>query len=78
MRVNFYESLDEKNMLKVIKTEEEYELALEKAYLLMQEDIEINTAQADELDLLTLLIEHYEEAHYAITPPSLTKAFKKT
>ena len=47
-------------MLKVIKTENEYELALEKAYLLMQKDLDLDTEQADELDLLTLLIEHYE------------------
>jgi HTH-type transcriptional regulator/antitoxin HigA len=42
-------------MLRVIKTEQEYELALDKAYLLMQQDIELNTEQADELDLLTYL-----------------------
>ena len=61
-------------MLRIIKTEEEYELALEKAYLLMQEPIELNTAQTDELDLLTLLIEHFEEAHYPIMPPSSKEA----
>lgn len=43
-------------MLKVIKTENEYELALEKAYLLMQKDLDLDTEQADELDLLTLSI----------------------
>ncbi|GAA4209412.1 helix-turn-helix domain-containing protein [Pedobacter jeongneungensis] len=63
-------------MLKVIKTEEEYELALEKAYSLMQKDIELNTKLADELDLLTLLIEHYEETHYPILPPSPVEAIK--
>jgi len=63
-------------MLKVIKTEEEYELALEKAYALIQKDIELNTKEADELDLLTLLIEHYEEAHYPISPPLPIDAIK--
>lgn len=63
-------------MLRIIKTEQEYELALEKAYLLMQQNIEINTPQADELDLLTLLIEHYEEANYPILPPSPIDAIK--
>lgn len=63
-------------MLRVIKTEQEYELALEKAYLLMQADIELNSEQADELDLLTLLIEHYEEAHYSILPPTPLDAIK--
>ncbi len=63
-------------MLRVIKTEQEYDLALEKAYLLIQEDIQLNTEEADELDLLTLLIEHYEESHYLILPPSPLEAIK--
>ncbi|MDQ0637538.1 HTH-type transcriptional regulator/antitoxin HigA [Pedobacter sp. W3I1] len=63
-------------MLKVIKTENEYELALEKAYLLMQKDLDLDTEQADELDLLTLLIEHYEKSHYPIAPPSPIEAIK--
>lgn len=63
-------------MLKVIKTEAEYELALEKAYALMQKDIVLNSKEADELDLLTLLIEHYEAAHYSISPPSPIEAIK--
>ncbi|WP_443936530.1 helix-turn-helix domain-containing protein [Pedobacter sp. MW01-1-1] len=63
-------------MVKVIKTEEEYELALEKAYQLMQKDMVLDTKEADELDLLTLLIEHYEENHYPILPPSPIEAIK--
>ncbi|RZK54371.1 MAG: helix-turn-helix domain-containing protein [Pedobacter sp.] len=63
-------------MLRVIKTEEEYELALEKAYLLMQEEMELDSKKADELDLLTLLIEHYEESHYPIMPPNPIEAIK--
>lgn len=63
-------------MLRVIKTEEGYELALGKAYLLLQEEIELDTKKADELDLLTLLIEHYEEAHYPIVPPTPRKTIR--
>lgn len=63
-------------MLKVIKTEQEYEAALERAYALMQKDIKLNSKDADELDLITLLIEHYEEAHYPILPPSPIEAIK--
>ncbi|MFW0715843.1 helix-turn-helix domain-containing protein [Pedobacter sp. N23S346] len=63
-------------MLKIIKTEEEYELALKKAYLLMQENIVLGSEQADELELLALLIEHYEEAQYPILPPSPIDAIK--
>jgi HTH-type transcriptional regulator/antitoxin HigA len=63
-------------MSRVIKTEQEYELALEKAYLIIQEEITLDTKQADELDLLTLLIEHYEETHYPIMPPNPIEAIK--
>ncbi len=62
-------------MLRVIKSEQEYELALEKAYSLMQID-SLTDKQADDLDLLTLLIEHYEESHYPILPPSPIEAIK--
>ncbi|WP_240775121.1 helix-turn-helix domain-containing protein [Pedobacter xixiisoli] len=49
---------------------------LEKAYSLMQEYLVLDTKQVDELDLLTLLIEHYEEAHYPVLPPSPIDAIK--
>lgn len=63
-------------MLKVIKTEAQYEDALEKAYSLIQKNIKPNSKEADELDLLTLLIEHYEAAHYVVLPPSPIEAIK--
>ncbi len=63
-------------MLKIIKTEEEYEIALEKAYSLMQHDIVSGSEQADELELITLLIEHYEERNYPILNPSPIEAIK--
>jgi len=62
--------------MKIIKTEEDYELALAKAYSLMQEDFKLGSDKADELDLITLLIEHYEEAHYPILPPNPIAAIK--
>ncbi|HEY0668202.1 MAG TPA: transcriptional regulator [Sphingobacteriaceae bacterium] len=63
-------------MLRIIKTEQEYEAALERAYDLMQLEIKADSAKADELELLTLLIEHYEKEHYAISPPSPVEAIK--
>ncbi|MCZ4225506.1 helix-turn-helix domain-containing protein [Pedobacter rhodius] len=63
-------------MLKIIKTEQEYELALEKAYMLIQKDIVVGSEESDELELITLLIEHYEESHYPILPPSPIEAIK--
>lgn len=62
-------------MLKIIKTEAEYEDALEKAYLIMQK-YNLKGKDADELDLLTLLIEHYEKEHYPVLPPKPIDAIK--
>ncbi len=63
-------------MSKIIRTEDEYESALEQAYLLMQEDIQPGTVKSDGLELLTLLIEHYEKEHYPISPCSPIEAIK--
>lgn len=63
-------------MLKVIKTENEYDEALAKAYNLIQENIEEGSAKSDELELPTLLIEHYEKEHYPIVAPSPIEAIK--
>ncbi len=57
-------------MLKVIKNEREYENALERAYRLMQMDLMDDSPELDELEALSLFIEHYEERHYPIAPPS--------
>lgn len=57
-------------MLKVIKTEEEYEAALERVFNLMQIDLVDNSPESDELEALALFIEDYENKHYLIAPPS--------
>ena len=63
-------------MLKVIKSENEYEDALARAYDLIQEDFEEGSSKSDELEVLTLLIEHYEKEHYWIASPSPIAAIK--
>lgn len=57
-------------MLKVIKTEEQHEKALERAYVLMQMDLEADSEESDELEVLSLLIEDYENKHYLIASPN--------
>ena len=57
-------------MLKVIKSEQEYEDALARVYALMQLDLADNSAESDELEALSLFVEHYEEKHYPIAPPN--------
>lgn len=61
-------------MLKVIKTEAEYEAALERAYELIQLELVDSSPESDELEALTLFIEHYEAQHYPIAPPTPLEA----
>jgi HTH-type transcriptional regulator/antitoxin HigA len=59
---------------KIIKTEQEYEIMLKEAYELM--DAKANTDDGDRLELVSLLIEKYEQEHYEITPPHPISAIK--
>ena len=56
-------------MLRPIKSEEKYESYLEQAYRLMQMDLKPNSTEADDLELLSILIEAYETEHYPLDPP---------
>lgn len=53
--------------LKLIRTRKDYRAALAEAERLW--DAPARSAQADQLDVLTLLIAHYERAHFAIDDP---------
>ena len=55
-------------MAKVIKTEKEYQKSLARIYELMN-SVKKNTEAGDELELLVLLVEKYEEQHYPIPSP---------
>jgi len=59
---------------KVIKTEEDYNLALDHVDKLM--DAEPGTSEFDELELLSTLIEVYEDKHYEISMPDPVSAVK--
>ena len=59
---------------KVIKTEYEYNQALQRLELIF--DAEPGTAEGDELDLLSLLIDSYENIHYPIELPDPIEAIK--
>jgi HTH-type transcriptional regulator/antitoxin HigA len=55
-------------MVKVspIRTESDYDAALERVALLME--VPSSDVMLDELEVLSALIEHYEERHYPIPP----------
>jgi HTH-type transcriptional regulator/antitoxin HigA len=53
--------------LRPIRNEEEHETVLAEIYSLW--NAEPDTAEADRLDVLMLLVEDYEKRHYPIEPP---------
>jgi len=53
--------------LKLIRTKKDYRAALAEADRLW--DVPADSPQADQLDVLTLLIEQYERAHFPIADP---------
>jgi HTH-type transcriptional regulator/antitoxin HigA len=53
--------------IKPIRTEQDYEITLARIYELMESLP--NTPLFDELDILTTLVESYEEKHYKIEAP---------
>jgi len=60
--------------LKIIKTENDYNSAI--AYLDSIIDAPENSPEEDIKDVLTILIEKYEDEHYSITPPNSIDAIK--
>ena len=59
---------------KVIKTERDYEAALERIEQLM--DAVPDTPEGDELELLSTLVELYEDEHYPIELPDPVEAIR--
>jgi HTH-type transcriptional regulator/antitoxin HigA len=59
---------------KILRTESEYEAALQRVDRLM--DATAGTARADELELWTWLVERYEEEHYPVDPPDPIEAIR--
>lgn len=60
--------------LKVIKTEQDYNSALERLDVIF--DAKPGTKEGDELDILAILIEKYENEHFPIALPDPVEAIK--
>jgi len=60
--------------IRPIKTEADYEAALAEIETLFE--AELGTPESDRLEVLTTLVEAYEEAHYAIPLPDPIEAIK--
>ncbi len=63
-------------MLKPIRTKKDYNAALKRIYELMQIDLKTDSDEYNELDLLTILVEKYEEKNYPIDLPDPVEAIK--
>ncbi len=60
--------------IKVLKTEEEYTLALKRLEEIFHAPID--SMEGDEADLLSIIIEKYENEHYPIEAPDPIEAIK--
>ncbi len=64
---------------KILKTEQEYNEACERIYSLINSNenaIEPDSPEGEEMDLLSLLVEKYEQEHYPLEAPSPIEAIK--
>lgn len=64
---------------KILKTEQEYNDACERIYTLINSNenaIEPDSPEGEEMELLSLLVEKYEQEHYSVEAPSPIEAIK--
>ncbi len=64
---------------KILKTEEDYNQACERIYVLInstEKAIEPDSPEGEEIELLSLLVEKYEHEHYPIEVPNPIEAIK--
>jgi HTH-type transcriptional regulator / antitoxin HigA len=65
--------------IKVIKTETDYNSAVERIYSLInseEEPIKAGTAKGDELELLAILVERYEQENFPVSAPDPIEAIR--
>ena len=63
-------------LFKPLKNEKDYDAALERVDALMELNPELGTNESDELEVLVMLIEKYEEQEWAISEPDPIEAIK--
>ncbi|MDP2162337.1 MAG: transcriptional regulator [Flavobacterium sp.] len=63
-------------MLRPIKNEQQYDKSLERIYELMQKDIEPDTKESDELEVLSILIKEYENEVHPMLQPNPLEAIR--
>ena len=63
-------------LLKPIKNETDYDTALMRVDELMELNPDLGTPESDELEVIVMLIEKYEEKEWAISEPDPIEAIK--
>ena len=63
-------------LLKPIKNEKDYDFALNRVDELMEINPDLGTQESDELEVIVMLIEKYEEKEWAISEPDPIEAIK--
>ena len=63
-------------MLKPIKSNKQYDIALNRAYELMHKVITPGSRQSDELEVLSILIKEYEQVHFPVPKPDPLAAIR--
>jgi len=66
--------LESKMNIKPLKTEQDYDDALERINQLM--DSELGSPEGDELDVLSVLVEKYEDLNYPVEAPNPIEAIR--
>ena len=62
--------------IRPVKNEQQYDEALSRIYELMQHELKEDSALADELEVLSLLVKEYESEHYPVPKPNPIEAIK--
>ena len=62
--------------IKPIRTKKEHKAALARVYELMELDPAEGTPELDELELLAMVVEEYEDEHEPVLPPHPIEAIK--
>ena len=75
-RINPKDRVMAKNMIRPIRTETEYDEALDEIERYFDNEPKPGTAEADRFDLLALIIEDYERKCWPIDPPEAIDAIR--
>jgi HTH-type transcriptional regulator/antitoxin HigA len=57
-------------MIKPIKNNKQYELALSRIYDLMQKDLKPNSKDSDEIEILSILVKEHENEYFPMPRPT--------